>query len=385
MEQANNLTMYPTKSPVVYGMVNGRMMGVQLTAISDPEQASKFLALYEKQQKLQKAGKQDGQESQTPTSKESDTPAEDQELPREDPLERVKKLVEQGFGIVQPVIGPVLREGRFIDPDQRVEFVPIKDFIDPRVAELQPVPQAPLEVMSTGPIPMVQTQNVEIPVTDDAVEQMVQTPVPAEEVPAEEIQVVKQQAAEEIVPQEQDDDQAETEISDVEQAPQQIFHDVEAAPIKVGESYHTEQSEAPDLTDQLSGQLAQAISQGESRVEIQLTPETLGSVKVEIVQTQEGGIRVSISAESSQTRNLLEKHSNSLQMMLAGRSQGPVQVEVQRQQESQRQDNHPYDGHNGQGQQQQQRQHRPRQEQEAGDFLQQFRLGLIPMQEDEES
>ena len=44
-----------------------------------------------------------------------------------------------------------------------------------------------------------------------------------------------QQAVEEELPQEQEEDGAQAELLDMEQAPRQLFRDVEAAPVKVGE------------------------------------------------------------------------------------------------------------------------------------------------------
>ena len=149
---------------------------------------------------------------------------------------------------------------------------------------------------------------------------------------------------------------------------------MKAAPVKVGETYDAPQ--AQDVNEQIAAQVLPALEQGQTKVELQLTPEHLGSVKIEITQSENGSLHVAISAESSQTRNLLEKHSDSLQNLLAERSQAPVRVEVQRQEESQ--PKNPYDGHNGQNQQQQQQeQHKPRHPQNSQDFLHQLRLGLV--------
>jgi hypothetical protein len=69
-----------------------------------------------------------------------------------------------------------------------------------------------------------------------------------------------------------------------------------------------------------------------------------------------------------------------LQELLGAQGQKDVQIQVARQQESQQSDPS-YDGRNGaqngqSGQQQEQRQQQARQDQ---DFLQQLRLGLIPL------
>lgn len=208
----------------------------------------------------------------------------------------------------------------------------------------------------------------------EAPEQPAETP---EVQPMQHTQVRQDQTAQQGEQQE-DSGEEKVEVTDIETAPQPVFRDVESAPVKVGEAPAAENSRpADDLDSQIGPQLVQALEQGESRVELQLTPESLGSVKVEIVHSQDGTLHVALTAQNPQTRDLLEKHAEGLQSMLSARTQDQVRVQVQHQEESQRQDNHPYDGHNGQNhpQQQQHRQHTP---QSSQDFLDQLRLGLIP-------
>ena len=184
-------------------------------------------------------------------------------------------------------------------------------------------------------------------------------------------------------PQEQKD---AVEVTEAEQAPRQIFRDVEAVPVKVGEAPAAEEPEAPDVARQVLPQLTQALEKGESMVRVQLNPDSLGVVTVEISQSADGILRVALSAHSSETRSLLERHASDLQGLLAGRTQDTVQVEVQRQQESQQNQNqHPYDGHNGQDQsgRQQEQQQRRQGSGHSQDFIQQLRLGLVPGQAEE--
>ena len=118
-------------------------------------------------------------------------------------------------------------------------------------------------------------------------------------------------------------------------------------------------------------------------VRIQLTPEHLGSVTVEISQSADGILRVALSAHSAETRGLLERHSGDLQGMLSSRGQ-EVQVDVQRQPESQQgqnQQHQNYDGHNGHAQDGQERRQQRREHTGPQDFMQQLRLGLIPGEE----
>lgn len=179
--------------------------------------------------------------------------------------------------------------------------------------------------------------------------------------------------------QKESDDTPPMEVIDARQAPQPLFHDVKAAPVKVGEVYDVPKTEEPDVVRQVDAGLAQALEKGESLVRIQLSPENLGSITVEITRSTEGVIHVALSAHSGETRNLLERHVGELQGLLSNRTQQSVEVNVQRQQESQQNQNHSYDGHNGHAQDGGQRR-RQRQEQTGGqDFIQQLRLGLIPM------
>ena len=115
-------------------------------------------------------------------------------------------------------------------------------------------------------------------------------------------------------------------------------------------------------------------------VRIQLTPENLGEVTVEISRSAEGVLRVALSASSADTRSLLERHAGELQGMLNGRTEQSVEVSVQRQQESQQDQNqqHSYDGHNGSAQDGQDRRRQQREHTTPEDFMQQLRLGLIP-------
>ena len=157
-----------------------------------------------------------------------------------------------------------------------------------------------------------------------------------------------------------------------------VFQEVSDIPIKVGEAEVTEQpSEVRPLKTQLSEKLTQALEQGESKVELQLEPKNLGRVQVEMTWDQEGALHVSMYAENSRTRALLEQDLAGLRSVLSQNTQQEVRVEVSRQQESQQQNF--YDGESGgQNGRQQQEQHQGRQRSEQ-DFLHQLRLGLVSL------
>ena len=167
--------------------------------------------------------------------------------------------------------------------------------------------------------------------------------------------------------------ETETEftVEEAVEAPQPLFRDTETIPVKVGEA-ELPQQEAEPVEHQLTKPILEAVQRGQSRVAVQLTPDNLGGVTVEITRSSDGTLHVSLSAERVETQGLLERHADQLQTMLAARNQDEVRVEVQRQEESGAYQ--PYDGRNGHSQQQ-------RHERHGQDFLQQLRLGLIPLDE----
>ena len=160
-----------------------------------------------------------------------------------------------------------------------------------------------------------------------------------------------------------------------------VFRDVPGLPVKVGEAPAVEQTgkELP-VKAQLFERLSAAAERGETKVDIQLEPENLGHVQVEMTWSSDGTLRVSMYAESSQTQKLLERDLAGLQFLLSRNGQQEVSVEVTRQQEEARQDFS--DGHPQGGQQERQPDHSHKQRRNGQDFLQQMRLGLIPLDEE---
>ena len=158
-----------------------------------------------------------------------------------------------------------------------------------------------------------------------------------------------------------------------------LFKDVEAAPIKVAEA--PARAEEPQLENQVKDNLVRILESGENRVEIQLQPEALGKLTIELTQNVNGTLNIMLNAENAQTRGVLEKTIGTLQEALADRGQQNVQIQVNRNEESQRQEAQQQDmqdGRNGERNEQQQR----RRESSGEDFLQQLRLGLIDLQEE---
>ena len=164
---------------------------------------------------------------------------------------------------------------------------------------------------------------------------------------------------------------------DTAQAEQPLFREIEATPIKVAENTHTVDTEAPDMDVQLADKVQATLKQVGDKVEIQLTPEHLGKITIELTQTA-SGIGLVVHAETAKTTSLLAQHAGNLGALLENRTGEQVQVQVP-QQENQQQN---YDGHNRQQHEQQQNHaHNEQMDKDEQDsFLGQLRLGLFQME-----
>ena len=156
-----------------------------------------------------------------------------------------------------------------------------------------------------------------------------------------------------------------------------LFQEVRDIPVKVGEPAAPEETYQVPVEDQIAPKVTETLNAGDTRVEIQLAPESLGKVTVEVTLREDGTLHVALHAENSQTRGLLERSVDNLVAMLGRDARQEVQVEVPRQQESQQQNF--YDGQQGREHQERGQQQERRQERQGGeDFLHQLRLGLVP-------
>ena len=330
-----------------------------------------------------------GRDAKTEEAPRAETPAEGRKLEapvqkEESSLERIKRLLEQGAIAFQPGIAVIMPDGQVYQPGEYVEvwtatgveFIPVTDLDDAQLAQLQ---QLLSSVTTLGTIDVSDPEaDAMLEATDPTVDHS-----PAallEKVTAEQFGKVVSDAAEAVRPEDEErSDDPLMEVTDAQQAPQPLFHDVKAAPVKVGEVDRAPETQEASVAEQVDNGVAQALKMGESVVRIQLSPENLGSVTVEIARSAEGIIRVALTAHSGETRSLLERHAGELQGLLSSRTQQSVEVNVQRQQESQQNQNHNYDGRNGHAQDGEQQNRRRQQEQNDGvDFIQQLRLGLIP-------
>ena len=230
-----------------------------------------------------------------------------------------------------------------------------------------------------------------MPTVDAAVTQTVQTAVAAETtVPTAQptVQVPQQMAAEQaqptsevVVPQEGVQQQGlQDAASHTEQQPtadtaagqklveanqqddqpvvmtqqeQPLVRDVETVPVKVGEATPTVDVNAPDMEKQLADTIKANLSTVGDKVRIQLQPENLGHITIELAQ-----------------------HAGNLGALLEDRTGQTVHIQVQQQEPEQPQ----YDGHNQQNRQQQEQQSHPQQSKaEQDSFLGQLRLGLYQL------
>lgn len=380
MEQTNN---------VALNLLQAVASQAQLPKTGKSDGDSDFQKLIEKA----KSGQPDSEIQERPkTEKPAAVEKKDAPAQKEDSLSKIKKMLEQNGAFAYqpncPCVCIDMETGETTAVYNPGEYVLVHTgegaFEMAPTVDLEPWQEVQLKQLLLDPSP--------IDVRDPKVDAMLEATAPgADNSPAalldrvvtDQFGKVMKQTAEELQPRLQEDD-GEIEAIDADQGPQQLFHDVKAAPVKVGDTYDVEQADKADVARQIDAGLAQALAKGESMVRIQLTPESLGSVTVEITRSAEGLIRVALNAHSGETRSLLERHAGELQGMLSSRTQQDVEVSVQHNQESQQNQNqHPYDGRNGHGQGGQEERRQSRREQSEGgqDFMQQLRLGLIPADE----
>lgn len=171
-------------------------------------------------------------------------------------------------------------------------------------------------------------------------------------------------------------DQPDDQSVVVTEQDQPLFRDVETVPVKVGDATPTVDANAPDMEKQLADTIQANLSKVGDKVQIQLQPENLGHITIELVQ-HGGKIGLSIVADNAKTTSLLAQHAGNLGALLEDRTGQTVQVQVQQQEPEQPQ----YDGHNQQNREQrEQQQSNPQQSKaEQDSFLGQLRLGLYQL------
>ena len=301
-----------------------------------------------------------------------------------------------------------LEEGAPVQTEEKEELRPQDMVANPNVVNFVEFfqPEAALAVeesVITVPVEAIPEESVEgagmeldgqLPMLDTAVETSVEMETPmeqntgsfqeamAEEIPQEEAAPVqeteqaekpRQEVEVEAVVTQEEGDEPKGEAAE---APEAVFHDAKAAPVKVGERYETVDTQAPNMDEQVAAAVRQAVQAGSQRIEIRLTPENLGELVIEMTRDAGGALQVVLHASTSRAAGLLTEHLTGLHAALQAQSAQAVHVEVQRGQESQQQNLHQQTDPNGHHQQH--RQQERRQEQTGGeDFLQKLRLGLF--------
>ena len=162
---------------------------------------------------------------------------------------------------------------------------------------------------------------------------------------------------------------------------EKLFQDVDGTPIKVGEPFELDTRDA-DMDVQLADAIRSAAIQDLRQLEVQLSPENLGTVTIKLTQTSDGVLSVIMHTSNAKAAALLSEHLDGLSQALQSFSQGQeIRVAVQYNEESQQsqyQQADP-DGHNGQ---QRQQEHHPEEQESGEDFVQRLRLGLVGVEDE---
>ena len=156
--------------------------------------------------------------------------------------------------------------------------------------------------------------------------------------------------------------------------------ETEQTMIKVGDGDTLDATE-PEFDTKLAKQIETALDRGQQKVTVQLTPEHLGKITIEMSKNDNGLLNVVLRTENEHTAHLLREQTSVLSNLLQHGGQDEVRVQVAQPQEAETQWKQPDQEQNGHNQQSQQQQKGKRDETEQ--FLQQLRLGLLTQSEEE--
>ena len=200
---------------------------------------------------------------------------------------------------------------------------------------------------------------------------------------AQEVRTEIQDFSDKPVTGEQTEEVEETVVVENVEVETPVFGYMDAEPVKVATVQEKPvELEAPDGLEQLRGRIEEFLTdaEGNSYVELTLSPPELGKITVSLTQMNDGALHVQLSATTVRAAELLERNTSGLQQLLASTSRPQVKVEMNETQTTPyifinpNQDN----GQNQQRQQQnQQKRDRERGEHEDSDFIHQLRLGLV--------
>ena len=307
-------------------------------------------------------------ETQPVEKAEAETQDQTAASPVEDPQELEKQMALAAMAVMQ---NPVVTEEAMQEiPDEMI--VPVEEASAEVMSIHLDAPQSSVQETSQPVLEENSTDEAEELV--DTVDQPIEAPKTEAKAPEQDKVEIRVTTTHTDAAQEEGGEE-ETPVDVPVEKP--VFEDVHDIPVKVGEAPAEEPEPEVPVEDQIGSRLAQALNAGDTHVEIQLNPENLGKVTVEMTFAENGSLHVTMHAESGKTLNLLEKGLDNLHLMLAKNTQQEVHVEVQKQEETQQQNF--YDGRGGHAQdQERQRRHEHHEERRTDDFLQQLRLGLVP-------
>lgn len=165
-----------------------------------------------------------------------------------------------------------------------------------------------------------------------------------------------------------DDTQTEKNVS--------VFGEVETIPVKISETTNVEKNvETDNVETQVADKIIKTVSLGQKKVELQLNPEHLGKISIEVVQKEDGSLSISLKAEHSDVKILLERVLPEMQQLLRNNTQQNVQIQVNGQeQQKELYDEQHHQQHHGH---QQENENNHNKQTDKEDFLHQLRLGLI--------
>lgn len=331
-------------------------------------------------------------ESQSETGKTEQKEPADQKQPQQEQVkDEDQTLAETGY-----IPAEILLANQLVQPEPEVQVevvevaAPVVEVEENAGLALQP------EVVQEAPVQQdVQPQMQQEQSSEAFGEQMKQTAQPQQEQPVAQVETPVQTVRPETVEQKaetvevqkpQQQQQDDTEILSAQEAPETpLFRNVEHTPVKVAEPQQVD-TQQPDMDVQLTQKIQQALDQGAQRVEIQLTPENLGTLTIQMTRNVDGSLQVVLHTASEKAMSLLSQHAEQMSILLQGGGQ-QVQLEVrqndgsqQAQQQDQQHQQQQTDA-DGRNQNQQRQPKHQEQHRNSQDFMQQMRLGLITVQE----
>lgn len=321
------------------------------------------------------------QQTQTKPAQNDKTQQTDGQTPQED-VPEVSDDVRQAMAalLLQPYVVQDVAVQQ--TAQENVDMVSSMPVVDAAVAQTV---QTAVAAETVAPTVQQETAQPTMQVPQQAAPEQMQT-TPEVTVPQEGVQQQSMQNAsaqteqqstgeattgQKMVEVDQPDDQPVV----VTQQEQPLFRDVETVPVKVGDATPTVDVKAPDMEKQLADTIQANLNKVGDKVQIQLQPENLGHITIELVQ-HGSKMGLVIVADNAKTTSLLAQHAGNLGALLEDRTGQTVHVQVQQQEPEQPQ----YDGHNQQNRQQQEEQSHPKQSKaEQDSFLGQLRLGLYQL------